>query len=202
MPSKKATKKHYPVVKGSPVSAGSAANTLVDTARFLSVLNRRLYRYGRYYNVKIDLRHDYAGAPIEVFALRDDWAVQKAFQMAYDQYLENTADERKKLNSIQIARWEDFRCEDGLSLAKNQARPVLHQVDGSANILNSGEFALSNVVDSSNTKRTFTWGASGGRLLGSGNRNRLQNDQRHRLVRNHGVWNGRPKCINKLWYRC
>lgn len=161
MASKKSNnKKHYPVVRGSPISSGSGANTLVDMARNLSVLNRRLYRYGRNYNVKVDVRHDYAGAAIEVFALRDDWAVQKAFQMAYQQYLDNTSDERERMSSNQIARWEDFRIDDGLTLAKNDARPVMHNVGGTATVLNAGEFALSNVVDATGTLRGFTWGAT------------------------------------------
>ena len=160
MASKKSTKKHYPVVKGSPISGGGSANTLVDTARFLSVLNRRLYRYGRNYNVKIDVRHDYAGPAIEVFALRDDWAVQKAFQVAYKQYLKNTDDERKNLASGQVARWEDFRCRDGVTLAHNDARPVMHTPSGSDTVLNAGEFTFTQVVDASGTAKTFTWGAA------------------------------------------
>jgi len=150
--------KHYPVVRSSPISSGAAANTLVDTARHLSVLNRRLYRFGRNYNVKVDVRHDYAGPAIEVFALRDDWAVQKAFQMAYQQYLDNTMKERENLSTKQVARWEDFRIDDGLSLSKNSARPVMHTIAGAASVLNAGEFELSTVVDDSDTRRTFTWG--------------------------------------------
>ena len=160
MASKKGSKKHYPVVKGSPLSAGAAANTLVDTARCLSVLNRRLYRYGRYYNVKVDLRHDYAGAPIEVFALRDDWAVQKAYQVAFQHYLDNTKEERENLASGQVARWEDFRCRDGLTLAKNDARPTLNNAAGATSVLNAGEFELSQIVDASGTAKTFSWGAA------------------------------------------
>jgi len=161
MAGKKSTKKttHYPVVKGSPISAGPAANTLVDMARNLSVLNRRLYRYGRFYNVKVDVRHDYAGPAIEVYVLRDDWAVQKAFQMAYKQYLKNTADERKNLSNNQVARWEDFRLRDGLTLAKNDARPVMHSPAGGATILNAGSFVLSKVLDGADVLHTFTWGA-------------------------------------------
>ena len=159
MASKKGSKKHYPVVKGSPLSAGAAANTLVDTARCLSVLNRRLYRYGRFYNVKVDLRHDYAGAPIEVFALRDDWAVHKAFQMAFKQYMENTSQERENMSPGQVARWEDFRCRDGLTLSKNDARPVMHQVGGGASPQNEGEFSLSTVVDAAGVTKSFSWGA-------------------------------------------
>ena len=155
----KKNSRHYPVVRGSPISSGPAANTLVDMARNLSVLNRRLYRFGRNYNVKVDVRHDYAGTPIEVFALRDDWAVQKAFQMAYQQYLNNTQEERENMTSKQVARWEDFRIRDGFTLAKNDARPVMHTPAGVATVLTAGEFALSNVVDDAGTTFTFSWGA-------------------------------------------
>jgi hypothetical protein len=165
-PMKKSTSKkkasHYPVVRSFPISAGASANTLVDGARHLSVTNRRLMRFGRYYQLKVDVRPDYAGTPIEVFVLRDDWAVQKAFQMAYQHYLKNTADERAALSPNQIARWEDFRVKDGLNVAGgvNQSVPVLHTETGAADLLNAGSFSDSNVVDSSNVRRTFTWSPS------------------------------------------
>ena len=161
----KKNSRHYPVVKGSPISSGAAANTLVDMARNLSVLNRRLYRFGRNYSLKVDMRNDYAGQ-VEVFALRDDWAVQKAFQMAYQEYLDNTMEERENLSSNMIARWEDFRVRDGLTLAKNDARPVMHTPAGAATILNAGEFNLSNVVDGAGTERTFSWGAGSASIYG------------------------------------
>lgn len=111
--------------------------------------------------MKVDVRPDYAGPAIEVFALRDDWAVQKAYQMAYQHYLDNTMDERENLGSKQIARWEDFRVDDGVSLSINAARPVLHQPAGGASVLNAGEFILSEVTDDANAQRTFTWGTPG-----------------------------------------
>lgn len=156
----KKTKSHYPVVRSFPVQpAGIAANTLVDNARCLSVSNRRLYRFGRYYETKVDVDHDYAGLAIEVFVLRDDWAVQKAFQRAYSEYLKNSQAERENMSSGQVARWEDFRIRDGLTLSKNDARPLLHSVAGVASSLNAGEFALSNVVDDAGNVMTFSWGA-------------------------------------------
>ena len=157
----KKNSRHYPVVKSAPISAGASANTLVDGARFLSVLNRRLYRMGRNYSMKVDVRPDYAGAPIEVFVLRDDWAVQKAYQMAYQVYLDNMADEREKLSSSQLARWEDFRVFHGLTGSINSAVPVMHTPAGGANLLSQGEFDLSQVVDGSDANRTFTWGTPG-----------------------------------------
>lgn len=153
--------RHYPVVRKTPLSSGAAASTLVDGARILSSANRRLYRMGRNYSLKVDLRPDWAGGPIEVWALRDDWAVQKAYQMAYQVYLDNTADEREMLNGQQIARWEDFRVSHGLTLAINQARAVLGTPTGAITSLNAGEFDNSVVVDSTSTQRTFTWGTPG-----------------------------------------
>lgn len=157
--------RHYPVVRKSPLSSGAAANTLVDTARNLSVLNRRLYRYGRNYEVKVDVRNDFGGQ-IEVFALRDDWAVQKSFQMAYQKYLDMTMEERENLSAPQVARWEDFRIRDGLTLAKNDARPVMHQLGGGATVLNAGEFELSLVVDGNDAQKTFSWGAGAASIYG------------------------------------
>ena len=168
--SKKTTKrkmkpKHYPTVMGYPISSGAAANTMVDHARNMSVINRRLYRFGRYHEVKVDLRPDYVGL-VEVFALRDDWATHKSFQMAYENYLKATADERELMAGKQVARWEDFRVEDGVSAAINSARPVLHTPGGAATVLNAGEFALSTVTDSAGTNRTFTWGSPGATQYG------------------------------------
>ena len=151
--------KHYPVVKGSPILSGAAANTLVDSARNLSVLNRRLYRFGRYYEMKVDVKPHYAGAPFEVYVLRDDWAVQKAFQMAYQQYLDVTADERERMSPDQIARWEDFRVEHGLSISINSAVPVLLSPSGGPTTLSGGEFQDSTTIDAAGTRRTFTWGS-------------------------------------------
>ena len=157
--------KHYPVVRKAPVSSGPAANTLVDTGRFLSVLNRRLYRMGRNYEAKVDLRNDYAGQ-VEVYVLRDDWVVQKAYQMAYQAYLDNTMEEREGATGTNVARWEDFRVQSGLTLALNTGLPVMHSAAGAAVVQNEGEFTNSHVVDDANVQRTFTWGTPGGTQFG------------------------------------
>jgi hypothetical protein len=118
---------------------------------------------GRYYQVKIDADHSEVGN-ISVYALRDDWAVQKAFQMAYQHYLDNTMDERERMGGNQVARWEDFRVESGIvadtivsALVDNGLAPVA---------LTSGEFELANVVDAAGTNRTFTWGTPAGTQYG------------------------------------
>jgi hypothetical protein len=135
---------------------------MIQCDQHLSRLNRRLYRQGRYYTVKVDVDAFTAdGNGIEVFALRDDWAVQKAFQMAYSKHMENTADERKNLGSQNLARWSDFRVKTGQSGTVTDLVPVLANRDGVEVQLTAGEFQLAEVVDSSGTIRTFTWGTPG-----------------------------------------
>jgi hypothetical protein len=151
--------RHYPVVLGSELGSVTENTALrfLQVDQELSKLNRRLYRMGRYYKVKID----YKAQPledIEVYALRDDWAVQKAYQMAYKMYLENTADERARLGDGQVARWEDFRVDHGLT--GNQLLGVLHDTSMGAALLQDGEFQLANVVDGSNVEKSFSWGAA------------------------------------------
>ena len=132
-------------------------NLLLQVDRALSKINRRLYRMGRYYKTKIDLDVT-SNNSYTVFALRDDWAVQKSFQMAYNQYLKNTSDERQALGKM-VARWEDFRVDDGQSGGRDILVPVLRQGTlGNVVRLVNGTFDLANVVDANNTSRTFTWG--------------------------------------------
>jgi hypothetical protein len=149
--------KHYPVVLGSEL--GSTTETqnvrILQVDRALSELNRRLYRMGRYYKVKVDLDAQPL-EDVEIYTLRDDWAVQKAYQMAYKMYLENTAEERERLGAKQVARWEDFRVEVGVS--GEQLVPVLHTVTLSDSLLTTGSFERAAVTDAANTARNFTWG--------------------------------------------
>ena len=157
--------KHYPTVTSMEISRvfpaiPTSVNLLLQVDEALSKINRRLYRQGRYYKTKIDLDVT-SNNTYEVFALRDDWAVQKAFQMAYDQYQKNTADERKALGKS-VARWEDFRVDDGQSGGRDILVPVLREPTlGNVVRLVNGSFDLANVVDANNTRRTFTWGAPG-----------------------------------------
>jgi hypothetical protein len=97
---------------------------------------------------------------VEVYALRDDWGMHQAVQMAYDQYQKNTGDERKALSGDQVARWEDFRIEHGVDATVDTLLPKLHAPDftGTGTRLAAGEFEDSTVVDSTDTLRKFTFG--------------------------------------------
>lgn len=157
---KSSMNKHYPVVLQSKVgyTAPPAGTTyLIQADRILSKLNRRLYRMGRYYECKIELDVS-SNANIEVFALRDDWAVQKAFQMAYQAFKKNTSDERSRLAAGQTGRWEDFRVEPGTAGTVTDLVPVLSSLSGADVQLTTGEYQLSQVVDSAGTAKFFTWG--------------------------------------------
>ena len=158
---KMASKKnrHYPVVRSSALGSQTENQSvrIFDTPRALSVINRRLYRYARVYPVSISMQPT-QDQTVEVFALRDDWAVHQGLKMAYDAYVKNTEDERKRLGS-QVARWEDFRCADGV--VGEDLLPKLHDVTfTTGSILTAGEFRLSNVVDGNNVQKSFSWGPS------------------------------------------
>ena len=162
-------KRHYPVVRRAELGSTSEnqAVRLLDSAAELSKLNRRLYRYARVYPVSISTRPGTTGV-IEVYALRDDWAVHQGLQHAYKAYLAATADERANMSKSQIARWEDFRCHDGIAGAFNPLNAKLQDptFTGGGSRLTSGEFTLTEVVDASGTTRQFTWGTPSGSEYG------------------------------------
>ena len=78
---------YYPVQRTVNLATASQATLgICDVARQLSVVNHRLYRQGKTYQVKIDLENradTNAGVKTyEVWALADTWYVQKAWQLA------------------------------------------------------------------------------------------------------------------------
>ena len=73
------------------VNGGTITGTMQsDAGRVLSQVNRRLYRFGNLYQIKLDL--DIPGTTlatavdIEVYALRNTWDVQRAFALAKKTY--------------------------------------------------------------------------------------------------------------------
>ena len=155
-------KKRYPIQRRIPVRQTTAnANGIVEVGKELSKANKRLYRQGRYYTVKIDLdQASLSSSPIEVYALRDTWGHQKAYQMAFDVYQKTTAEERSRLSKDQIARWLDFRVQHGITVAG--AQNMLAQVTdgaGATSALTGGEFLDTQVEDKAGNTMVFTWGA-------------------------------------------
>lgn len=154
-------KKRYPIQRNLHcIQNAPNANGLIQASKVLSQANKRLYRQGRFYQIKIDLdQSSLSASPIEVYALRDTWGNHKAYQMAYDVYRKTTAEERSRLSKNTIARWEDFRVAHGITLAFSEFEAQTYDVGMSASALTAGEFLNTQVEDNSGNTMIFTWGA-------------------------------------------
>lgn len=159
---------YYPVQRHINLRSTAVATDyyVLDVARCLSVQNHRLYRQGKTYSVKLDVNPGAVATSYAVFALVDTWYIQKAWQMARKVYLDNMAAERAVMSKQQIARWEDFRVNAGLSGAPGTIVPAPFS-DGLGSAADTaGEFELSEITLADGvTTRTFTWGTPvGGEL--------------------------------------
>lgn len=156
---------YYPVQRTVNLATASQATVgLADVGALLSVVNHRLYRQGKTYQVKIDIENRAntgAGpAQYEVWALTDTWYVQKAWQLARAQYLEATADERAIMSKQKIARWEDFRVTAGVS-STTTIVPYQYGETLSGAVNTDGEILSSEITLADGaTQRSFTWGSS------------------------------------------
>lgn len=161
---------YYPVQRriALDTSVTNSDYYTLDVGRNLSVVNHRLYRQGKTYQVKIDMDPKEAGpnTRYEIYTLVDTWYLQKAWQLARAVYLENTAAERGVMSQQQIARWEDFRVSSGLDGGGIiTPRRYSSTLAGAADT--SGEFELSEITLADGvTKRFFSWGATAGNILG------------------------------------
>jgi hypothetical protein len=153
---------HYPVVRAGRLDyTGPAVSPQIELnfEQYLSKTNRRLYRQSRCYDVKLDID---AGSTqtYNVYALSDSWMNERALKMAYAMYLENGKDERDRLKSSAIARWEDFRVLSGTGF--QQVNPAQFNMPGLTPVqLANGEFDNSIVVDSAGVAKNFTWASAG-----------------------------------------
>jgi hypothetical protein len=170
--SKKTKKQHtpdyYPVQRRIPLGTTNAAQghlggiVVGDVGRLASIANRRLYRYGNCYRMKIDLDPSVANTSaydVEVFALRNTWDVQRAFALAKKVYDEAYHEELDRTGTANVARWRDFRVEDGV--AGGISVGVCNYDNANlANVVSvDGEFA-SSAVDDAGTEKSFTWGSA------------------------------------------
>lgn len=151
-------KKQYPVVRHGRLdtAVSTSGEVVVPIDQFMSKTNRRLYRQARTYRVKINLDTG-SSQRFQVYALANNWMNHQALKMAYAMYLKNSADERERLGSSTVARWEDFRVDHGSSAPV--ANPVQFDVNFNPFQLTAGDFATTVVVDANNTAKNFSWGA-------------------------------------------
>lgn len=171
---KQHTPDYYPVQRTIPLSGTSAANgqiitgTMVaDAGKLLSITNRRLYRYGMNYRIKLDLELSQSvtsGVDVEVFALQNNWDTQRAFALAKATYDDAYAHELKHTKTANLARWRDFRVAADVTGAVDLFPVVVDTSSLSVTTNSNGEFANSTVDDSGVAKR-FTWGLASASAL-------------------------------------
>ena len=109
-----ATQRKFEV--GQRLETGPANPTnQIQVDRCLNNVNRRLYRQHKVYRCKVSLSNDNdlttpspTQQPIDVYALRNTWAVRKAISLAKDIYDQAVKEERAVVGD---ARWHDFRIQ-------------------------------------------------------------------------------------------
>ena len=161
---------YYPIQRNIGLAIDGAnfnGKSVGDAGHLLSIVNRRLYRFGKMYSIKIDLDVDVtvgSDVKVDVYALANIWDVQRAYALAKKTYDLAYADERSELPGNQ-SRWEDFRIAHGVDSAPT-LEPVTYDRDSLAlTVRAEGEHLLS-VVDEAGTSHSFTWGAPGTNELG------------------------------------
>lgn len=167
---KQHTPDYYPVQRtinlGVPGST-LTGTTIADTGKLLSIVNRRLYRQGKLYEVKVDLDMIHtmdSDIEIKVYALSNNWDIQRAWALAKKTYEDAMAHEREVLGN-RVARWEDFRVANGVAGAV-QLEPQRYTAGSLAiSCLDQGEHVNSS-VDINGTPTVFTWGTPGAGEIG------------------------------------
>lgn len=123
MPARKKSSR-YPVERKFMIAVGGNTNVLVDVAKCLSAVNRRLYRQGKIYTVKVEMITPAAdGIGFTMKAVPDTWMVKKAWELAH-----TTRERQLSLSERRRGRWDDFRVGWSSSL---QTGIAPKQADGS-----------------------------------------------------------------------
>lgn len=157
---------NYPIVRKFElgITTGPAPqNGIVNVDSCLSRLNRRLYRQGRVYQCKVDLKSGLAdNTQYTVYALADTWMLRKAWKAAFDNYMEQTSEERATYKG-NIARWNDFRLvTSGVFSSASALEPGLTDPSGVSLGITAGEYLASKVADDSNNTKFYGIGGSAG----------------------------------------
>lgn len=160
MAKRKTKAKRYAVQRHIEVRNGAISEVnanVMDVPQFLSKVNHRLYRQSRVYRCKINVNKAVDRMNFKVYALRDTWFLQKAYQMAKDVFDKNTSEERSVMSPKSMARWQDFRIhihpKDGVTY--NDLNPAIRDDSLALQDLTIGEFELSLVHKENGTAMSF-----------------------------------------------
>lgn len=145
----------YQEPEGSP-------RKLVRVDQHLGQLNHRHYRQGRIYRGSVEITPDYVNQ-LDVYVLVNNWQLHAGWRLAYQMYLNNTHHEREILKS-NVARWEDFRVNPGVTADLASVRMYDSTLIGSA--YGGGEYQASQVQDTTNAIKTFTFSGSSASTYG------------------------------------
>jgi len=143
---------------GNLTSLGQPAATVIDVGQCLSKENRRLYRQGMRYTVKLDFESQ--GNPLgryKIFALNDTWSTQGAWQAALESHMNNSVEEEGRRG-----RWNDFRVKAGWTAGgTSEGHPMAFDgFDTQPNPLSIGEFVFSQSRTETGNIFEYTWGQS------------------------------------------
>ena len=164
MAKKSTGKPTYPIQRSFPLILGGSAdaNCVLRIDHVLSSMNHRLYRQSRKYQAKIDLDSAVAdGTVVEVYALCDTWWLNKAYQLAYETFLENSKEERASAKS-NVARWNDFRVDHGLGVTFQKELQPSGKTDPTAvpTSYSGGEYTGSVVHTAAGAQTSFVFTGS------------------------------------------
>lgn len=157
---------YYPCNKQLRLAMAAPLNPVayVQVDFELSKQNRRLYRQGRVYSVKVDV--DLEATPntgYTVFAINNTWMLKKAWQTAMETYKHETLTERNVFNG-KLARWNDFRLDlSSLASGGSSIQSTRFDETFSEQRLTDGEYVASTVANDSGQDRTFGLVESGAR---------------------------------------
>lgn len=165
---KKKPLEYFPIARKTDLGFAGAGTPVgySDAGSILSRLNNRLYRYGKLYDLKLDLSAAAApGVVFEVWALSNTWYVQKAFEEAKAAYDKAYEDEKEFVNETNVARWRDFRVTPLATPSFNAvvgdwAYPRSATVPGAAANITAGSIVDSIVEDNAGATKAFTWAAT------------------------------------------
>lgn len=160
MAKRKTKAKRYSVQRQIEVRNGAISESninIIDVPQFLSKVNHRLYRQSRVYRTKISVNSAVPSGGFTVFALRDTWFLQKAYQMAKDTFDKNNVEERNAMSPKSIARWQDFRINihPKSGITYNDLNPAIRDDSLALQDLTIGEFELSFVHKEDGTAMSF-----------------------------------------------
>lgn len=154
------------VTKVNLITDFVGSTQMIRSDMIASWMNQRLYRQGRVYDVKLDYDHD-GTETVDVYALNPTWILKESWKLAFRVFQKHTADERALIKD-KVARWYDFRVQDGV-VGAGVIKPVNYTLPGIAALYNPiaatnqpAEYSYSTIDGETGTTYSFSLDNVGG----------------------------------------